>query len=357
MNNLQLYHKIFQQMSQWLPEERITRVRNGAMLIVGLYLSKGIHLSHIVRTWPVPGKDPSLVNRLRRFLDNHRIDVEQWYEPTLKQLLGQLKGQKIRLIVDCSKVGLHHRMLMVGIAYRKRALPVIWRVYRGSKGHVGYQQTIELLKRVKRMLPVNSQVELVADAGFESVHLLAWLSRQQWSFAIRLSGRTKVTWQGQAWLKLNQIAIQEGQTRTLGWVRIAESHDYGWVYLLIHWAKGEDEPWFLVANHAAAPRQLIRMYKRRMWIEETFGDMKGHGFDLEATHLDDARRIERLILGVVIVFVHLIALGSWLVKRGFRHLIDVKSRRDKSYFRLGWDWLARALRLQLPLPFGFALYF
>jgi hypothetical protein len=57
------------------------------------------------------------------------------------------------------------------------------------------------------------------------------------------------------------------------------------------------------------------------------------------------------------VFVCLIALGSWLVKCGFRHLIDLKSRRDKSYFRLGWDWLARFLRLQQPLPFGFALYF
>ena len=76
-------------------------------------------------------------------------------------------------MVDCSKVGLHHRVLMVGIAYRKRALPVAWRVYRGSKGHIGHPQTIALLKHVKQMLPTNCTVELVADAGFESVGLLA----------------------------------------------------------------------------------------------------------------------------------------------------------------------------------------
>ena len=29
-----------------------------------------------------------------------------------------------------------------------------------------------------------------------------------------------------------------------------------------------------------------------------YGDMKGHGFDLEATHLDDADRISRLVLAV-----------------------------------------------------------
>jgi hypothetical protein len=56
MNNLQLYHKVFQQLSQWLPEERVTRLRNGALLIAGLYLSRAVHLSHIVREWPLPGR-------------------------------------------------------------------------------------------------------------------------------------------------------------------------------------------------------------------------------------------------------------------------------------------------------------
>jgi len=28
-----------------------------------------------------------------------------------------------------------------------------------------------------------------------------------------------------------------------------------------------------------------------MWIEEMYGDMKGHGFDLEATHLADANAV------------------------------------------------------------------
>jgi hypothetical protein len=356
MNNLQLYHKVFQQLSQWLPEERVTRLRNGVLLIAGLYLSGAVHLPHIVREWPLPGKAPSLSNRLRRFLDNRRVKVEEWYHPLVSQMMNRLAGQTIRLIVGCSQVGRHHRALMVGIAYRKRALPVAWRVYRGSKGHIGHPQTIALLKHVRRLLPAQCMVELVADAGFESVGLLAWLSRQHWHFAIHLSGRTKVTWRGQSWLKLNQIMIQEGQTLPIGWVRVAESHNYGWVWLLAHWAKGEEEPWYLVSNRAASSVQLIRMYQRRMWIEETFGDFKGHGFDLEATRLDDPQRIERLMLGICIVFVCLIALGSWLVKRGFRHLIDLKSRRDKSYFRLGWDWLARFLRLQQPLPFGFALY-
>jgi hypothetical protein len=94
-----------------------------------------------------------------------------------------------------------------------------------------------------------------------------------------------------------------------------------------------------------------------MWTEEMYGDMKGHGFDLEATHLDDAERISRLVLAVCIAFVWLITLGSRIVKQGLRHFVDVKSRRDKSYFRIGWDWILRCIRLGRPFPFCFHPYF
>jgi hypothetical protein len=82
-----------------------------------------------------------------------------------------------------------------------------------------------------------------------------------------------------------------------------------------------------------------------MGVEEMYGDMKGHGFDLETTHLQNTARISRLFLGVCTVFVWLITLGSWVVKRGYRHLVDHKSRRDKSYFRIGWDWIERCFSL------------
>ncbi len=51
-----------------------------------------------------------------------------------------------------------------------------------------------------------------------------------------------------------------------------------------------------------------------MWVEEMYGDLKGHGFDLETIHLKSAQRIARLFLAVSIVFVWLISLGSWVVK-------------------------------------------
>lgn len=355
-NNLHTYHKTLHQLRQWLPQERITRLRNMALLMLGLQLSGAIHLPLIVRKWPLPGKIPSLTNRLRRFLDNPYVAVRDWYHPLAQQMTQAFVGKEIRLIIDCTKVGFNYRLLTIGIAYKKRTLPLAWSVHKGRKGHVAVDKQLKLFRYVTTLLPRGSRVWVMGDAGFESVHLLRWLRGQGWSFVIRQSGRTLVRWPGQDWVKLNQLPITAGQTRTIGWVRLTQKYDAGWFFLVIHWDKGEDKPWFLVSNQAHT-RLLIRHYRSRMWIEEMYGDLKGHGFDLEATHLADADRISRLVLAVCLTFVWFITLGSWVVKRGFRHFLDHKSRRDKSYFRLGWDWMERCLRLNKSVPIHFLPYF
>lgn len=333
------------------------RVRNEALLVLGLVVGKAVHLGHIVRAWPVASKDPSLVNRLRRFLDNAQVDSRTGYRPVVAPILQQLAGQPSRLVLDVPPVGLNHRMTMVGVQYRGRTLPLIWEVFEGTKGHVGFQTHIRLLRRLKDWLPADSPVEVVADAGYESLSFLRWLSRQHWQFVIRLTGRTLVSTDGEHWTKLRHLSLEPGQTRVLGWVRVTAKHNCGWLYLVAHWAQGEDEVWYLVSNRQMPPAQWLRLYARRMWIEEMFGDMKGHGFNLQASHLEDAQRMNRLLLGLCIAYLWLFSIGSWVVKNGFRHWIDVKSRRDKSYFRLGLDWLARALRLDFSPPDRFVPYY
>ena len=99
-NNLQLYNKVLQQLCQWLPEERITRKRNMALLVSGLYLSMTIHLSQITDRWHVGGKSVSLVNRLRRFLDNPQVVVADWYRPLAQNLMAVFAGKELRLTAD-----------------------------------------------------------------------------------------------------------------------------------------------------------------------------------------------------------------------------------------------------------------
>jgi hypothetical protein len=46
--------------------------------------------------------------------------------------------------------------------------------------------------------------------------------------------------------------------------------------LLAYWEIGEKEPWRLATNLPDLSMTL-RYYRRRMWIEEMFGDNKSHG--------------------------------------------------------------------------------
>ena len=39
-DNLRLYHTMTAQICQWLPDERVTRVRNLALFLTGLYLNR-----------------------------------------------------------------------------------------------------------------------------------------------------------------------------------------------------------------------------------------------------------------------------------------------------------------------------
>lgn len=77
-------------------------------------------------------------------------------------------GGEIRLIVDGSKVGFGHRLLMVSLAYRKRAIPIAWSWVKNNKGHSSSYKQRALLGYVKRLIPDEAARVLVVG---ETVNL------------------------------------------------------------------------------------------------------------------------------------------------------------------------------------------
>ena len=90
-----------------------------------------------------------------------------------------------------------------------------------------------------------------------------------------------------------------------------------------------------MATNIPEAQEALRAYRRRMWIEEMFGDWKGHGVDLEHTHLRHFQRLSRLTMAVALLYVWLVTSGSQAIKAGKRSLVDRKRRRDLSIFRIG----------------------
>lgn len=353
MFNSQSYRNWKAMLTQQIPDQCESRLTNLALLIVGIFTSQSVYLSVLARKIPIRAKKLSLTKRLERFLDNPAVDVEAWYRPWATQLLASAgSGGQIHLVVDTTKVSAYRRLLIIAVAYKRRTLPIIWCWIDHPRGHGRAAQQIALLKRLKPLIPEGVAVSFVGDSEFGPVAVIRLLKKWGWDYALRQKGRTLYRQAHHPqWQRIDTIDIQPGQCLWLGGVLLTRKHACP-THLVIYWKKGEQAPWYL-ATHQLSGLPAIRLYKRRMWIEEMFGDMKGHGFDLELSRLRTSERLSRLTLAVCILYVWLVALGEHVLRHGLHTEVDRTDRRDLSIFRLGWDWLERRLTFDDPIPIVF----
>jgi hypothetical protein len=337
------------------PGQRITQIRAFAWLMTGIYLSRSVCMSRVACKIPGEAKLTSATRRLSRLLDNPAIRVRTWYEPIARQWLeAQFRCiGEMRLIVDGTKIGFGHQLLIVCLAYRKRSIPIAWTWVKHVRGHSTAGKQLALLAYVRKLLPRGAVVFLVGDTEFGSVEVLRQLDSWGWFYVLRQKTSTHV-WlnEQQGWQDFGSFVQKAGHSVWLGRGYLAESQIYP-VNLLAHWEIGEKEPWCLATN--LPDRQMtLSDYARRMWIEEMFGDFKKHGFDLESTMLRHFLRLSRLTLAVALLYVWLISVGGRTIRDGLRHLVDRVDRRDLSIFQIGLRFIER--RLTNDLSFRIPLF-
>lgn len=193
-----------------------------------------------------------------------------------------------------------------------------------------------------------TKVIVVGDSEFGEVEVQKLLKSWRWKYILRQKGRNLFKAKSQRTLqRIDSLVHKPGQKVWLEGCRLTSKHLYP-VNLLAYWKPGEKEPW-LLANDLSDPQPVLKMYQLRMWIEETFGDLKRNGFDLESTHLRKFLRLFRLTLALVLLYVWLVALGSKVIKSGQRRLVDRNDRRDFSIFRDGRNMIERLLSNDEPL--------
>jgi hypothetical protein len=351
-----LYDIWFRRIRELLSAERITRVRNMVWLMVGLSLSRSVHLSQIAAKLPLPATLLSTVRRLTRFLQNGDFKVRPWYRSLVQPLLAEAaRHGPLRLIADASKVSAQHRLLMVALAYRKRALPLAWTWVNSVQGHSSAFKQIALLDYVRRLLPEQAQVIVVGDCEFGAVAVLQQLQRWHWQYALRQ--------------KENAVVCVSLQRRWEHFADLVSAKDEPCWYphalltlellptsLLAFWQSRQAQPWLLATNLPDA-QATLRAYRRRMWIEEMFGDWKGHGLNIEKTRLSHVYRLARLVFAVSLWYLWLITQGSRTIKAAQRHLVDRKGRRDLSIFRIGLYMIDRRFARGQPCPIHLVPYF
>jgi hypothetical protein len=284
--------------------------------------------------------------------------VRRWYRLIAEQLIEQAtaSGRPLRLIVDGTRIGNNHQLLMIAIAYRRRALPIAWTWVRCRRGHSSARKQLALIGYVHRLIPNSVQVQFVGDSEFGAVPVLKQMDAWGWHYVLRQKGRFLVRLsQNDHWQRFDELLTNIGVSLWAPQAHLTEKHAYP-TTLCALWRRGEKQPWFLVTN--LPNRQLaLRLYTRRMWIEEMFGDFKSNGFDLETVRLRHFLRLSRLTMAVALLYVWLVAFGVKTIKQNRRHLVDRNKCRQLSIFRIGYDMLERCLINGMPFSLRLIPYF
>ncbi len=350
-----LYNIWFERIEQRWSHLRVTQRRNLTNLIMGIYLSKSVALNAIALKIPSRAVQVSIQRRLSRTLGNSAIHVRDCYDPEIAPLLAAIsKNGVVRLLLDGSKVGNQHQLLMASVAYRRRSIPVVWTWVRAPRGHSSSRKQLALLSHLRELLPDDAKVLLLGDSEFGAIDVIRQLEKWQWHYVLRQKSSHLVQLADREWKSFGDFIQKAGESNWLGKGLLTQKHAHS-VNLLAHWKKGENIPWLLATN-LETRRATIQGYKVRMWIEEMFGDMKGHGFDLEKTRLRNFRKLSRLTFAVALLYLWLIAFGSRIIKSGLRRLVDRNERRDLSIFQIGLRSIDRRLTNQARISISFHLY-
>jgi hypothetical protein len=355
-DNLRRYRAIRDALTQAYPVQPTgnfaRHLQTLAALISGIVGSKSTQLPHIATKVPDGTKPESRVKRFARWLDNDRILEEMYFIPYVETLLIQLALETLVLVMDGSVVGRNCTALMIHVIYKGRALPLAWRVRQGPKGHFPEDLHIAVVELMREVIPEGAQVVFLGDGEFDGTALQATLNEAGWSSACRTALSTVATWEGTTF-RLDTLGAcsKPGTLIALKEVKFTRSA-YGPVMVLSCWAKGYQEPLYLVSNMDAAEK-ACHYYQKRFRIETFFSDQKSRGFHLHKSHISDPQRLSRLLIAACLAYIWIVYLGSVCEKDRWRPIIHRRKRCDVSLFQLGLRLLEYFLNEEMPIPVQF----
>jgi hypothetical protein len=254
-----------------------------AMMISGIVLSGKAQLSAISAEVPGGAKDASIEMRLRRWVKHPDVDVEVTFLPFAQALLAGLAAQPLVFAMDGSQVGRGCMVLMVGVVYHTRLLPLAWVVYKGKKGHTTATRHIEVLQKVLPLVPAEATVVLLGDAEYDSTELLTWVeTHTAWQFAMHTAANIQVH-DGHEWRPIGSYTVTHGRLRVFAPIAFTKEAAFP-AHLVVWWGTAYEEPLYLVTNLPNASAAAW-FYRRRFRIETFFSDQKSRGFHIHKSHL------------------------------------------------------------------------
>jgi len=335
--NVHRFKIIFNSLKQLSPKEPTgnyaRRLTTLAYLIAGTIGSKSCQLPSLATKVVDDRHADSKIKTFYRWLKNKNVTDECYFLPYAQALLSVLCVHPIAIVIDGSVVARNCITLMASIVYKNRTLPICWLVFTGSKGHLKESVHIELVNRLKAIIPQQAEVVILGDGEFDGSNLITTIKQNGWTFVLRTSK--------------NRMLIERDDSFSFRSVCPFHQEEYFWIpdvrydqpnspqFDAIVWHNKEyQDPIYLVTNIELA-REALFWYRKRFKIETLFSDKKSRGFNIHKSHLSDPVRVARLLIVTALAYIFIIYFGIHATKHGYVNKIHRADRCDLSLFTLG----------------------
>lgn len=333
------------QTSRWLHSRlrgmHLTRLRTLSAIVFGFLEAARLGIAAIAGGIKSSTAVRHRIKRVDRFLGNDRFDSTV-VMTALAREANVLFGSLVIAVDWVELRGGFRAIVAAACTGRGRALPIAWAVVHPRKFRLSQNSCEEgFLRLLSTILPDPTRTTIIADRGFGRAELLPVLEELGFGYIIRVRGHVEVDSLNYSGL-LEDYPLSQGGEADLGWVEYRQD-GVARTRVVMKWARGAEEPSYLVTNLRNGARRVSRIYARRMEEEESFRDMKSHryGFALRYVKLSRAERYERMMVIWAIGMWLFFAQGAAAVAAGLHLGLSCapNTRRDLSLVRIGRELL------------------
>jgi hypothetical protein len=351
--------KTYQILKRTFPHYNKYTLDTMAEVLLAMFSHQRFTLRHIASRLLGETNVKHKLKRLQNFLDNLVLDQQFWqsYVQTLFCLPYMKLGRRSRitLLIDGTTLKDDFWVLAASISYRGRSIPVYLQIWEGVNVSFDYWRRVETFARtLKELLPDKYEYELIGDGGFEGARMFNLCKALDWDQVIRINGSYKIkTEGGQEFVQLHlwdagsyrKVVIgQTNPTEGLN-LSVCESDDF-------------ERRWYLATS--IDPTRAAQDYKRRMWIEETFKDLKSVlKWETYTAKIPTGGRLQKLIVLSCLSYAIQLCLGTQVsvppseeaktsLLQRFRHIYSSAYRKtEEIYARMIAAFYWRHYRLKL----------
>lgn len=313
-------------------------ISSGSLIIhnIGRGLAEELNLS-----------DKHAIKQVDRLLSNDKLDILRTDAKWISFVIGGRKDIKITMDWTEFHSDKHHTICLNLVTKHGRATPLLWKTVNKKKlknNRNNYED--EILSRLKKHLPKDVDVTILADRGFCDIKLFKFLTEELgFKYSIRIRGNITVTNKAGEKRTAKEWIGKSGRSKTIRNALITHKN-YQVGTGVFTQQKGMKEPWCIVSSESnISGSEIIRWYAKRWGCEPQFRDTKDlhFGMGLSKTHIKDTSRRDRLLLIHAIATAILTILGAAGENIGLDKYLKANTvkRRTLSLFKQGCIYFNR----------------